>query len=156
MKLYKRLKIHFNLHALSQLISIQSEVVSLRSACSERSQLAASSSSLSLSYHRSSCLSLSLPTMAPSSSSTTAPTSKSNILALNFNQDASCVAVGTRQGYRIVNCEPFGKVFSKGEDQRRSDQPSTSWNRHFIYTDLGNSKHDCHLLVSFDQARFKD
>lgn len=64
----------------------------------------------------------SLPIMAPSSSSSSSKSSSSssnsNILALNFNQDASCVAVGTRQGYRIVNCEPFGKVYSKGQHHR--------------------------------------
>ncbi|PWN24754.1 WD40 repeat-like protein [Jaminaea rosea] len=37
----------------------------------------------------------------------------SDLLSVNFNQDASCVAVGTRTGYSITNCEPFGKVYSK-------------------------------------------
>ncbi|CAO1622484.1 unnamed protein product [Sympodiomycopsis kandeliae] len=36
-----------------------------------------------------------------------------DLLSVNFNQDASCVAVGTRSGYSITNCEPFGKVYSK-------------------------------------------
>lgn len=38
-----------------------------------------------------------------------------DLLSVNFNQDASCVAVGTRSGYSITNCEPFGKVYSKSE-----------------------------------------
>ncbi|CAO1623269.1 unnamed protein product [Parajaminaea phylloscopi] len=36
-----------------------------------------------------------------------------DLLSVNFNQDASCVAVGTRHGYSITNCEPFGRVYSK-------------------------------------------
>ncbi|PWN19794.1 WD40 repeat-like protein [Microstroma glucosiphilum] len=36
-----------------------------------------------------------------------------DLFSVNFNQDASCVAVGTRTGYSITNCEPFGKVYSK-------------------------------------------
>ena len=72
----------------------------------------------------------SLPIMAPSSSSSSSKSSSSssnsNILALNFNQDASCVAVGTRQGYRIVNCEPFGKVYSKGQHHRFNPSPIQS------------------------------
>lgn len=36
-----------------------------------------------------------------------------DLLSVNFNQDASCVAVGTRSGYSITNCEPYGKVYSK-------------------------------------------
>ncbi|KAN0059720.1 autophagy protein [Thecaphora frezii] len=35
-----------------------------------------------------------------------------NLLSVNFNQDHSCVAVGTRRGYSITNCEPFGRVYS--------------------------------------------
>lgn len=30
----------------------------------------------------------------------------------NFNQDYSCIAVGHRRGYTILNCDPFGKVHS--------------------------------------------
>jgi autophagy-related protein 18 len=29
----------------------------------------------------------------------------------NFNQDFSCVSVGTKEGYRLYNCEPFGKIY---------------------------------------------
>lgn len=32
--------------------------------------------------------------------------------AASFNQDASCLAVATRKGYRIYNCNPFGRFFS--------------------------------------------
>lgn len=31
----------------------------------------------------------------------------------NFNQDFSCIAVGHKKGYTILNCDPFGKVHSK-------------------------------------------
>jgi autophagy-related protein 18 len=29
------------------------------------------------------------------------------ILSVSFNQDASCISVGTQDGYRIFNCDPF-------------------------------------------------
>ncbi|CUS14296.1 unnamed protein product [Tuber aestivum] len=34
---------------------------------------------------------------------------------VTFNQDFSCLAVGTRNGYRIYNCDPFGKVYEQKE-----------------------------------------
>ncbi|KAI9278410.1 WD40-repeat-containing domain protein [Phascolomyces articulosus] len=37
------------------------------------------------------------------------------ILFLNFNQDFSCVSVGTEKGYRMYNCDPFGKCYSKSD-----------------------------------------
>ncbi|KAJ9474352.1 Autophagy-related protein 18 [Pseudozyma hubeiensis] len=45
--------------------------------------------------------------------STSLPTKSSNaLLSVNFNQDHSCIAVGTRDGYSITNCEPFGRVYT--------------------------------------------
>ncbi|KAK9473058.1 WD40-repeat-containing domain protein [Dipodascopsis tothii] len=32
---------------------------------------------------------------------------------VNFNQDYSCISVGTKHGYKIYNCDPFGKCFFK-------------------------------------------
>jgi hypothetical protein len=37
----------------------------------------------------------------------------SEMLFVNFNQDLTCLSVGTRHGYKIYNCEPFGKYFMK-------------------------------------------
>lgn len=40
----------------------------------------------------------------------------SNIRTLAFNQDFSCVAVGTNKNYKIFNCDPFGECFEKDDD----------------------------------------
>ncbi|KAF8920159.1 WD40 repeat-like protein [Mucidula mucida] len=37
------------------------------------------------------------------------------MLFANFNQDFSCVSVGTRKGYSITNCEPFGRVYTMND-----------------------------------------
>ncbi|KAK7208530.1 WD40-repeat-containing domain protein [Myxozyma melibiosi] len=34
---------------------------------------------------------------------------------INFNQDFSCISVGTNRGYKIYNCDPFGKCFIKSD-----------------------------------------
>ncbi|CAH0481055.1 unnamed protein product [Peronospora belbahrii] len=39
--------------------------------------------------------------------------SHSDLLFLNFNQEASCISVGTCKGFAIYNCEPFGKCFQE-------------------------------------------
>ncbi|KAF4325474.1 hypothetical protein BBO99_00002037 [Phytophthora kernoviae] len=39
--------------------------------------------------------------------------SNTDLLFLSFNQEASCISVGTRQGFGIYNCEPFGKCFQE-------------------------------------------
>lgn len=36
-----------------------------------------------------------------------------NITFVNFNQDFSCVSVGYKSGYRIFNCDPFGKCYTQ-------------------------------------------
>lgn len=38
------------------------------------------------------------------------------MLFANFNQDYSCVSVGTRKGYNITNCDPFGRVYTQSRD----------------------------------------
>ncbi|WVQ79169.1 hypothetical protein IAT38_001265 [Cryptococcus sp. DSM 104549] len=38
-----------------------------------------------------------------------------DLLCCNFNQDFSCIAVGHKKGYTILNCDPFGKVHSKND-----------------------------------------
>ncbi|KAK2464078.1 hypothetical protein APHAL10511_003908 [Amanita phalloides] len=40
------------------------------------------------------------------------------MLFANFNQDFSCVSVGTRKGYAILNCDPFGRVVSNNDGAR--------------------------------------
>ncbi|KAH9948035.1 WD40 repeat-like protein [Amylocystis lapponica] len=42
----------------------------------------------------------------------------SNMLFANFNQDFTCVSVGTRKGYSITNCDPFGKVYTMNDGAR--------------------------------------
>ncbi|GHJ86011.1 hypothetical protein NliqN6_2413 [Naganishia liquefaciens] len=37
------------------------------------------------------------------------------LLSCNFNQDFSCISVGTRKGYSVINCDPFGKIYSKND-----------------------------------------
>ncbi|KAJ1909364.1 autophagy protein [Tieghemiomyces parasiticus] len=39
--------------------------------------------------------------------------SPNEILFMNFNQDYSCISVGTRNGYKIYNCDPFGKCYAR-------------------------------------------
>ncbi|KAF7314925.1 WD40 repeat-like protein [Mycena indigotica] len=41
-----------------------------------------------------------------------------NMLFANFNQDYSCVSVGTRGGYSIINCDPFGRVYTQNDGGR--------------------------------------
>ncbi|KAG9286972.1 hypothetical protein G9A89_001210 [Geosiphon pyriformis] len=41
--------------------------------------------------------------------------SKNELLFINFNQDFSCISVGTQRGYKIYNCDPFGKCYSKAD-----------------------------------------
>ncbi|CDH49606.1 wd40 repeat-like protein [Lichtheimia corymbifera JMRC:FSU:9682] len=36
------------------------------------------------------------------------------VLFFNFNQDYSCVSVGTTSGYQMYNCDPFGQCHSQG------------------------------------------
>ncbi|KAJ2835280.1 autophagy protein [Coemansia erecta] len=38
-----------------------------------------------------------------------------DLLFINFNQDFSCLSVGTKSGYKIYNCEPFGKCYARSE-----------------------------------------
>ncbi|KAG0374600.1 autophagy protein [Mortierella sp. AD032] len=38
-----------------------------------------------------------------------------DLLFINFNQDFSCISVGTKRGFNIYNCDPFGKCFSKSD-----------------------------------------
>ncbi|KAI9088890.1 WD40-repeat-containing domain protein [Phlyctochytrium arcticum] len=41
--------------------------------------------------------------------------STNELLFINFNQDFSCISVGTRHGYKIYNCDPIGKCYGKAE-----------------------------------------
>ncbi|KAI9599540.1 WD40-repeat-containing domain protein [Syncephalis fuscata] len=39
--------------------------------------------------------------------------SNNDLQFINFNQDFSCLSVGTRTGYKIYNCDPYGKCYAK-------------------------------------------
>ncbi|KAI0703305.1 WD40 repeat-like protein [Earliella scabrosa] len=41
-----------------------------------------------------------------------------NMLFANFNQDFTCISVGTKKGYSITNCEPFGRVYTMNDGAR--------------------------------------
>ncbi|CAE6412639.1 unnamed protein product, partial [Rhizoctonia solani] len=49
---------------------------------------------------------------------TMAEKTNSNMLFANFNQDFSCISVGTKKGYSITNCDPFGRVYTKSDGAR--------------------------------------
>ncbi|CAK5266775.1 unnamed protein product [Mycena citricolor] len=40
------------------------------------------------------------------------------MLFANFNQDFSCVSVGTKGGYSITNCDPYGRVYTQNDGPR--------------------------------------
>ncbi|THH28523.1 hypothetical protein EUX98_g5674 [Antrodiella citrinella] len=40
------------------------------------------------------------------------------MLFANFNQDFTCISVGTRKGYSITNVDPFGKVYTMADGAR--------------------------------------
>lgn len=40
------------------------------------------------------------------------------MLFANFNQDFSCISMGTRKGYCITNCDPFGRVYTLNDGAR--------------------------------------
>ncbi|KAG8777009.1 autophagy protein, partial [Serendipita sp. 397] len=46
------------------------------------------------------------------------PQRNSNMLFANFNQDFTCISVGTRKGYSITNCDPFGRVYTQNDGAR--------------------------------------
>ena len=37
------------------------------------------------------------------------------ILYINFNQDFSCISIGTNEGYLIYNVQPLKEIFSKSK-----------------------------------------
>ncbi|KLO10608.1 WD40 repeat-like protein [Schizopora paradoxa] len=40
------------------------------------------------------------------------------MLFANFNQDFTCISVGTKKGYSISNCDPFGRVHTNHDGAR--------------------------------------
>jgi hypothetical protein len=63
----------------------------------------------------------------------------SEMLFVNFNQDFTCLSVGSRHGYKIYNCEPFGKYFMKRYLPPRPCQSSSK------KADLDSGWSDCNL-----------
>ncbi|KPV75093.1 uncharacterized protein RHOBADRAFT_53988 [Rhodotorula graminis WP1] len=41
--------------------------------------------------------------------------SNPDLLSVSFNQDSTCIATGSRKGYTITNCDPFGKVYGRSD-----------------------------------------
>ncbi|KAL5498562.1 ATG18 [Sanghuangporus vaninii] len=41
-----------------------------------------------------------------------------NLLFANFNQDFTCISVGTKKGYSITNVDPFGRVYTMNDGAR--------------------------------------
>jgi autophagy-related protein 18 len=46
---------------------------------------------------------------------TTAQSPSEILNFINFNQDGSCISIGTNKGYKIFNCEPFGKCYTRSD-----------------------------------------
>ncbi|KAG2222083.1 hypothetical protein INT45_007969 [Circinella minor] len=42
--------------------------------------------------------------------------STNELLFINFNQDFSCISLGSKHGYKIYNCDPYSKCYSKPDD----------------------------------------
>lgn len=42
---------------------------------------------------------------------------KNQILYANFNQDFSCISIGTNVGYLIYNVQPLKKIYSKSNSK---------------------------------------
>lgn len=40
---------------------------------------------------------------------------KNEILYLNFNQDYSCISIGTENGYIIYNVSPFKEIYKRSK-----------------------------------------
>ena len=41
------------------------------------------------------------------------PKAQRDLLYLAFNQDHTCIAAGTRHGFSISNCDPFGRIYQR-------------------------------------------
>ena len=42
--------------------------------------------------------------------------SNTRILSSRFNQENSCIAVATTNGFRVLNCDPFSKCYEFSTD----------------------------------------
>eukprot|EP00814_Leptocylindrus_danicus_P000191 CAMPEP_0116020772 /NCGR_PEP_ID=MMETSP0321-20121206/9996_1 /TAXON_ID=163516 /ORGANISM="Leptocylindrus danicus var. danicus, Strain B650" /LENGTH=517 /DNA_ID=CAMNT_0003491527 /DNA_START=296 /DNA_END=1849 /DNA_ORIENTATION=- len=51
---------------------------------------------------------------------------RENILSLSFNQDGSCLAVGTTRGFRIYNVSPFRETFRREGGDKQNDHTSST------------------------------
>ncbi|CAO3625801.1 unnamed protein product [Mucor hiemalis] len=51
-----------------------------------------------------------------SENSTLSSSGSKDIICINFNQEYSCVSVGTKSGYSIYNCDPFNRSYAKADE----------------------------------------
>ena len=44
---------------------------------------------------------------------------QNKILYINFNQDFTCISIGTNEGYLIYNVQPLKEIYSKSNSNKK-------------------------------------